>query len=267
MGLHQETPKRIDIIREALDNNISKRAISKKHDIPLSTIQYLSKRFHLTDKTIEDYWSGLLNHTDITPQLKEILDGCIIGDGCYALAPSSRCAQLVFQSKSKGLAKHLLMQLLPYGIVGHIKPTTRQHRRLMTLYYKEFKDQEERWYDVAGDYEKAFSRTRRKIIPRDLNLTATTCLWWYLGDGSLSSDKYITAHLHTESFALEEVKFLQERILSQLDVHSTIVKDHRPPYHPYYRLNIFNKNAMQFFSYIGKCPVKSMNYRWPKALR
>lgn len=97
------------------------------------------------------------------------------------------------------------------------------------------------WYPVG-----------KKIVPKDIKITPTILLHWYLGDGFISDSNGIT--LATDSFDFDSLDFLIYE-LNNLDLH---------PYINYLRNRIIipNKRVLEFLNYIGKCPIKCFDYKW-----
>jgi len=68
--------------------------------------------------------------------------------------------------------------------------------------------------EVFTEYYKKWYPNKKKIIPRDLKLTPTTLLVWFLDDGTIIrvSDANLTLWLATNGFCEEDVRFLGEAL-------------------------------------------------------
>jgi hypothetical protein len=91
-----------------------------------------------------------------------------------------------------------------------------------------------------------------KIVPKNIKITPTVLLHWYLGDGYISDECGIT--LCTDSFDKESLTFLLYELENiGLLPHLNYLKN---------RIIIPNKRVIEFLTYIGECPVKSFDYKW-----
>ena len=110
------------------------------------------------------------------------------------------------------------------------------------------RDQRARWYPK-----------NKKIVPRDIRITPTCLLWWYIGDGSLakkpSRPKYRRVILCTDCFTDEEIEFLMGLLRSELGNDSIYEEEQHI---------VIAKNALcNFVKYIGtKSPVPEYNYKF-----
>lgn len=108
-----------------------------------------------------------------------------------------------------------------------------------------------RWYTKG---------THKTEVPKDLVLSPTACLHWYLGDGSLDSSPRRHMYeitLHTECFDFDSVEYLQYQLSKAADIKVNFRKSKQRR-----ALRIHGDDARQFLNYIGKCPIQSMQYKW-----
>lgn len=75
---------------------------------------------------------------------------------------------------------------------------------------------ESKWYVPRTDHKWY---KRRKIVPQDLKLTPLTLCIWHMDDGS-NNPKDANIELNTQSFTVEEVEFLIERLHKDLNIES-----------------------------------------------
>jgi DNA-binding XRE family transcriptional regulator len=110
-----------------------------------------------------------------------------------------------------------------------------------------------------------------KTVPRDLELTPTTLLFWYLGDGSLERRRNDDSRvprivLATNGFSKEDVEFLQKK-LKELGLNFYIVKNtsltgFRKEKTTNYLLysSVGDDTPFRFFKLIGlECPKEIAN--------
>ena len=114
-------------------------------------------------------------------------------------------------------------------------------------------------------YRKWYSQeTGKKIVPKDLRLTPTILLHWFIGDGSVKRNGVRkTVVLFTLNFSKEYVQFLAERLELDLKIPFKIrkvIKKSNPPI-TYWTLVIYSKdNINKFFSVINQADQDSLKY-------
>lgn len=120
-------------------------------------------------------------------------------------------------------------------------------RTRLNIVFTELKSQ---WYNENGI----------KIIPHNLKITPTVCLWWYLGDGGLNHNyskketQYIK--LSTNCFKENDIKEILIPQLSKFEAFLSKTEKGQPiVLIPRRKIDIFLK-------YIGKCPFKEYEYKW-----
>ncbi len=199
------------------------------------------------------------NYLDLleNSQFKEVVDGELLGDGCITKG-SRGYSTFALTCGNKGYAEYLhsvMAPLLnskskvhyrttkPHSINGkYISPRPQYCLRYAHKVFDHFYD---RWYSP------------KKCIPSDIELTSGVCLHWYLGDGSITSNRTLQARLSTDSFTEKEV----ERLASQLK-QKTLAPKIANERDGIYIVHFFGKHALDLLDYIGPCPVESLNYRW-----
>jgi hypothetical protein len=86
---------------------------------------------------------------------------------------------------------------------------------------------------------------------------------WYLDDGCLtrfSKGGWYRVRFGISGFSEEDIIFLQKILTKTLNIYVTIERYKNKPH----MISINRKNDVKkFFRYIGDCPVKCFEYKWP----
>lgn len=191
-----------------------------------------------------------MSEIQLTQHELEVIQGCLLGDGCLSLNGKSSC--FMYGSSN----------------YDHVKYVWDQLKRLSTPRYEngpvELKIYDKRTnktyinYSIRTKSNITFYNLRMlwyperiKIVPKDLKLTNTIIRLWYIGDGSISKDSGMIK-LCTDAFDDESLELLNGQLQKW---KSWINFNNR-------RIYIKRINAKQFLSYIGECPVKSYQHKW-----
>ena len=234
----------------------SKKEICKYFNVSEDVIDRLRKEnnfvYNRKEKQYEEYI--------FTEKQLEVLQGCLLGDGCLSIHKNSKNANFSYTSKSKEMVEYVYQYFkdlvssedIKYSEI-YDKRTDKVYTqyRIRTIVHPAFTEIYYKWY-IDGD----------KHIPKDLVLTPTICLFWYLGDGSLSNTGH-TSSLNFETHCFNK-KEIETVLMSQLKEYSpTLLKvgvskngDEQ------YRLYIYRAYIQQFLDYIGSCPVNYYAYKW-----
>jgi hypothetical protein len=98
-----------------------------------------------------------------------------------------------------------------------------------------------------------------KIIPNDLILTRTICLYWYIGDGGLiqnyKNETTSELILNTNSFSSQEIDNI---LLPQMILYNA----YKRPKKNGYVIVIPRKSINLFFDFIGECPIDEYKHKW-----
>ena len=191
------------------------------------------------------------NYVEITENLSEFIDGWLLSDLCvFTQKNNTKSAKIQGSFKHRGIAESISNSLSLFGVeqAGCISEHTtiemnnRQFFSYQSRYYCDLLDVRNKWYNSD----------RKKIVPRDIILTPSTVMNWYLGDGSLKAKKRVRPNitLSTYGFTKDCVKFLVLQ-LRRIGIESTRVKDN----------SIYiGVNATEYFlDYLGPCPPEIYN--------
>jgi hypothetical protein len=183
----------------------------------------------------------------------KVIDGELLGDGC--IERGVKQSRFVFVSKHKEYTDWLAQNFTNNGVLlcgsGVTKYNTFHkylkkyyvNYRFTTLSYANFHDLEKKWY-----------YNRKKIIPRDLEISPQLVLHWYLGDGSLINRKHVI--MCTNCFDYEEQLILSKKLNRALGINSSVIKSNG------YVIFIRQSEVPILLEYIGSSPLNSMKYKW-----
>jgi hypothetical protein len=150
---------------------------------------------------------------------KEVIDGCMLGDGNIDERGRFRFTQSIEKHE---YVEYLHECLAPFsgsmrtGLSGSGGNPTPNYKYVSFQTYgcEHFQQLAKRWYDG------------HKIVPKDLRLTKITLLHWFCDDGSNFEG---LLKLHTNSFSVSDVEFLVERLKLDLFIDSHIGYHYKKP--------------------------------------
>lgn len=192
---------------------------------------------------------------------KEILDGCMLGDGNLTKTGINPIYQHgcgdIFSSKEflvwlfKELGFYSISRFYDYEtkIKGYKKYKIHQ---ASTRIIPSLLDEYHRWYPDS---------TKKHIIPKDLKLTKTSMLHWYLGDGHYARHSGENITFSTDCFDKESVDFIAKQLMSILnDYKGVVVSDYKTGK---YRIQLQRATAYRFMKFIYPDEIPpSMNYKF-----
>lgn len=185
----------------------------------------------------------------LTNRQIEVLNGCLLGDGHLSKIRSN--SYFSYTSSIENHVKFVYNEFSEY--MNDIKFVNYYDKRTNKTYYR---------YITNSILNEKFTELRNvwypngiKIIPNDVKLTNTTCLFWYIGDGNLCQgyEKEITSYLKlsTQCFSIEDI---DNMLIPQLKMFNA------------YRYDKFvfisRKGIEKFLKYIGKCPFPEYEHKW-----
>lgn len=203
-----------------------------------------------------------------------VITGCLLGDaGLRCYNKSSNLSYPCFCKKNKFYDHVLYVGKLLFGehAENRIKETSSNiglqkfpcfflssyvHEELMPYWTK--------WYPEENNYVK--------VVPRDIDLTPTALLHWFMDDGSASYRKrnypsnwtqrktQVKLTLCSESFTFEDQQFLCDLINSSYHLKAAVKKSNSGG--TGFRIGIGQSKVKDFFDLMGPCPVPSMAYKW-----
>lgn len=196
-------------------------------------------------------------------ELNSIISGNLLGDGSVR-SQNNKYFSYKVTSRDEKFAKWLKNLFKDFGIRCWI---SQENENLFSVWfyintcsYTNFLSLRKEWY-------KELNGKSRKTIPKNLQITPETLLFWYLGDGSLTrrkndSNRLPTIVLATNTFSKEDIKFLIQK-LKKLNLNFYPVK---------YKSGFTGKKSgyclyskkedgtpFNFFKLIGECPKEIAN--------
>lgn len=201
----------------------------------------------------------------LSPEQSQILNGCLLGDGWISkknfdfgyLSSKLDHVECIFEIFREFIPKRYKNGPKKYSYFDKRYEKTYTNYSFYTQRNITFLRLRQKWYPQD-----------KKIVPRDLRLSPLTCLWWYIGDGTLNpTQQYIL--LYTNGFEENDVNFLIN-LLNELEFESHSF-EFKKKNKIEYTIRIPRRKVKKFLDYIGACPVSSYNYKWhyrePQILR
>lgn len=220
------------------------------------------------------------NTLDVFIDNPDFINGSLLGDGSLSIynRESPICCPF-FHKKNKyedhlqWFASHLLSE-------KDVKIEEKIHRikskdkiqeynvfTFRTLSTPKLMEYYRRWYPKENEY--------KKVVPKNLILTPTMILNWFLDDGSTTwrdrqpeyQDRHwcqrtqqILLSFSSESFTKDENQFLAAQLM-KMGLNAKLQKTNSGTG---WRVTINQSSVNDFFDMIGDCPVPSMEYKWKR---
>lgn len=225
-----------------------------------------SKKYCCMSCCIRDRYESK-NRMLINNKLHQVIEGTIFSDASLRKTKINPDFHFIQTERSKEYVEYVANEFsIELEVRKRIDKPTRFVKIPRTSYYfrtfatKDLLSYHDRWYPDG----------RTKIIPDDFEITPISLLHAYLGDGYLRkhTSKKQKTHTYsafcTDSFTLEDIernfmKPLEEKhgIYTWVDWHYGKEREKRP------RVAIRTKSMADFFNFLGPCPVKCFEYKWP----
>ena len=199
-------------------------------------------------------------------KLEEIINGTLLGDGCVKFDNYKYTKYFCYKltAKDRNFLKWFEIFLNNFGIKYWAtidNPTVHAlYFYINTCPYPEFLNLHSKWYIPKNG-------RNFKIAPKDLELTPTVLLHWYLGDGSLiraRENRVPRIVFATNNFSKEDVDILIQKLkklgLNFYSVAST--SGFNKGKYSGYVLNSYTQDETlyRFFKLVGlKCPIEIEN--------
>lgn len=156
----------------------------------------------------------------MTDRQKQILVGSLLGDAHLERQPGALTARLKIEHSAAQTA-YVDWKYLEWRDWVRTPPKARVRRNRLgtsstnygftTLSHDEFES-----------FRLKFYRDRRKVIPKDIELTPLSMAVWFMDDGSKKSSQCRGLYLNTQSFTQAEVVLLQDVLQRDVGVQTTV---------------------------------------------
>lgn len=192
------------------------------------------------------------NHIKITHDLREFLEGHLLGDGSLP-ETGNPTTYYAHGDKNEEYVEWLSRKLSNFGIEQSGSINKRVYRGRVYYAYKskgyiEFSGMRERWYI-----------NKKKKVPDDFEISPTSILFWYVGDGtySVADKKYPNAKCCKIGTSLGNVVRIKCQ-LEDIGIICSITSQ---------GLSILSETRNDFFEYILRSkntPPRCYSYKFPK---
>jgi len=183
-----------------------------------------------------------LREVTLTQNDLEIINGSLLSDGSITKGKKVKNYRFSHSSTNEEYIDYI-KQELSFNITKSKLKKRKNNKipyQLTTTHQKVFDDLRKKWYK------------NDKQVPKDLKLTKTTILHWFLGDGSLCNKTGVI--LCTDSFNNDSIDYLMKELDKTIKCKTYKKKNNR--------IVIPNKYVYEFFEYIGQSPIYSFLYKW-----
>jgi hypothetical protein len=189
------------------------------------------------------------NSYTLTAKDADIINGLLLSDGCISKSHANLNYYLTHTSIMESYSD-FIQSNLSFPTRKSMRPGRKMSAKMGGCMGKDS-------YALRTGVSPVWTNLRQewypqgiKIVPK-IPLTPTTCLHWYLGDGSL--DNRTGIHLCTDSFDADSIKFLRENLHKLGFITLTNARN---------RVIIPNRSVYEFLEYIGMSPVPEFAYKW-----
>jgi len=250
----------------------STHTIGEELNIPPGTIWDWMSKLDIPRRSLSN--AGHLrqvNHVILSPYLREVIDGELLGDGSIELGKGGQSGRYRHGTKHR-LYLEWLFKFLDFE---ELQQSSEIRKRIIeekgawckrACYFAKTRNYEE----LASVYQRWYPKGK-KSVPLDLILTPVSVLHWYIGDGCYIYKKkpnytYTRIDLATCSFSRAGVNLLRNLLASAL--RTPLRNIHVRSYLTCPNLISFGKKDVlrHFFDFIGPCPkaIKAIyGYKWP----
>ncbi len=188
---------------------------------------------------------------DLTQRQKEIIIGCILGDGYLRKIPNRKDAFLEINHsvKAKEYADWKYKEL--ENIVKSAPRIRRQNKGVFKQAYRFFTRQ----MPELSQLWESFYENGKKVIPKGFTLTPLALAVWFMDDGSKTQKGDVYLNSQQFDFASQRRLLHALRILG---IRARMNKDGK-----YYRIRIYKESLPRFFKLIFPYIHPSMRYKIP----
>lgn len=194
---------------------------------------------------------GRRNHILLTRKDKEILDGLLISDASVIKPKSGVNSYFTVTSAEKEFIEFIGSSLSFKMRLVRVKP-----RRIKKYISRGGWELRSRASTTFTGMRPLWYPRGKKIIPAGFKLTPLSALFWYLGDGSIDTDRAI---LCTDAFSKSDLQRARQ-LFKNIGVLIRISDRNR--------IIIPNKYVYEFFSFIGhNPPIMCYAHKWDTVVK
>lgn len=189
----------------------------------------------------------MLNRTEM-----EGLEGELLGDSSLVIGKRYHNAAFRLQARSRG---QVILAYARLVILGGAAPSRFMRK---TVYHKqpvEYWQWRSRRHEVLTQQRRRWYPDGVKIVPEDFQLTPISALHWYVGDGCLRR-KSPAITLCTDCFDTQSIRKLM------MELANCGFTANPEPHRKGFRIRLGAGEVSNWLSWIGPCPVPSMEYKW-----
>ena len=216
----------------------------------------------------------------------EVLDGSLLGDASLRVWKKRNINANAFIIKTNKFYDHVLyFSKQIYSTEENAKKYIREKK--VTLTYKGIKKTFTYFnistyshYELTSIYNKWYpeSNNFKKVVPKDIIITPTVLLHWFMDDGCSSlrkrdykenpkkkwlsrrrKENQVLITFCSESFSKEDQEMLVTQMNKKFNLCAKVIAC---GFGTGYRVKIPQSKAQYFFKLIGPCPVPSFAYKW-----
>jgi len=193
----------------------------------------------------------------LTQLQKEILIGNLLGDGYLELKDSKYCRLQLKQAEQK---KDYVFWLYNH-FTNLVRTAPKQRLDTLQWYFST------RSLPELKEWQQLFYKEGIKFVPKNITelfTSSVTLAVWYMDDGSMDyrEKSHYSFTLSTDSFSINEVELLQNVLLINFNIHSTI-QTPRSRGKKYTKLYIGKKSRDLFAKIITPHVLPCFAYKMP----
>jgi predicted DNA-binding protein YlxM (UPF0122 family) len=245
--------KKEDIERLYIEEDLKSAEVAKILHVSLQTLLKYIHKYQIPIKGIKYY--NTLPEIKFDKDQYDFFDGLILTDGSLVQRNTSCSsgksnAKISCAFKHEEFTNYIDMALKLNGNVHkkvHVSDRYKSGRCITYGLFSSdnilFTKERNRWYPNGI-----------KIIPSDFRFSPVSMNIAYLSDGSYIRN---AVHFSLNSFSADNINNTIGRYFNEMGIKFSIYSNNT--------VRISVKSTLDFFNYIGGCPVSCYNYKWPVA--
>ncbi len=242
-------------IERMIDEYVSGKSANKisiYEKINISSLMRILRKNNVKVRTVGEgvdlfYNDSGRDNINLSEELKEIIYGNLLGDGCVRKGKSEIRGQYSHVDKNLEYILWLKKLLSENGVETYHNQTKGKSK----CFYLQTNT-----YNVFSDFRKLFYVDGKRIVPKQTKLTPIIFRQWFISDGSIA----------TSSSALNIAKSpFNETLMKEIrDILGDGCTYHFEEKRGCGKFYIPARYSNDFYNYIGKSPVACYDYKWKK---